>query len=144
MHPSRLTLRHKELKQQFNDLPSTGQHEAHLLTPAPKAASLICQLGKSNWSLKRHHRNNSLVLHYPTKSSQAQTLNPSWLSEEITKHTLRGNMRVPQKKQLPKTSHPLGKHLPAWQVFKAGIFKLLFEPELFISPLQNECFCLRA
>lgn len=40
-------------------------------------------------------------------------------------HNLEGIMRVPQTKQVSKTHHQWGKHLPVWQVFKAGIFKLL-------------------
>lgn len=40
-------------------------------------------------------------------------------------HNLEGNMRVPQTKQVPKTHRPWGKHLSVWQIFKAGIFKLL-------------------
>lgn len=98
---------------------------AHLLTPGPRAASLIYQHGKSNYFLKRHRRKNSHVLHYPTEVHKDESWIPVGFQRELQISQWEGNMRVPQTKHVPKTHHPLGKHLPAWQAFKAGIFKLL-------------------
>lgn len=96
-----------------------------LSTPGPKAAPLIFNLANAITFCKRHLRNYSHVLHYPSESSQGWTPSPSPPSEGITNHKLRGNMRVPWTKQVLETHHPLEKNLPAWQVFKAGILKLL-------------------
>lgn len=50
-------------------------------------------------------------------------------------HNLEGNMRVPQTKQVPKTHHQWGKHLPVWHFLKLESLNYCVEPELFISLL---------
>lgn len=49
---------------------------------------------------------------------------PAGFQLELQIAQLTGKYEGPSK-QVPKTHHQWGKHLPVWQAFKAGIFKLL-------------------